>query len=260
MIGSLPMYDWPELREATDRWFSAIAEAAGYDLRLLRGGDHTAAWSAPDLILSQTCGYPFTHGFKGRLQLVGTPHYAAEGCEGPLYSSFVFARRKGPPAAFRGAVAAVNAPDSMSGMLALKAAFYGVAQDGLFFGQAIKTGGHLASLAALREGRAEVCAIDAVCVSLIRKHRPADLHGLFEIARTPLVPGLPYVTVAGDVMRLRQAMARVVADPALAATRERLLIDGFSVTSIADYDAIPALEQRIAAAGGLQLQLPGGTV
>ena len=125
MIASLPMYDWPELRWATDKWWGGIAQHLGVALGLTREADHMAAWRRDDLLFSQTCGYPITHEFRGALHLLATPHYAAAGCEGPNYASFVFARETAPIAMFRGGVAAINADDSMSGMLALRLAVGG---------------------------------------------------------------------------------------------------------------------------------------
>jgi ABC-type phosphate/phosphonate transport system substrate-binding protein len=253
MIASLPMYDWQELRAATDAWWNGLRKHLGSGPDLARRADHAALWSDPQLLFSQTCGYPFTHAFKGRLKLVATPHYGADGCEGPDYCSIVFAREPVPPAALRGARAAVNNPDSMSGMLALQLVFAAHAERGEFFGQVIETGSHVASLAAVRDGLADVCAIDAVCVALAKRWRPSLLAGLVEIARSPHAPGLPYVTIAGDVPRLRQALAAAFADPELAEARRALLLTGFSLLTEADYQRIPALEADMQRAGGLKL-------
>jgi hypothetical protein len=119
MIASLPMYDLPEIRWATDAWWRGLAKHIGIEGSLERGPDHFRPWRDHDLIFSQTCGYPLTHEFHGRLRLLATPHYAADGCAGPLYCSLILAREPIDPAALRGRVAAFNSPDSMSGMLAL---------------------------------------------------------------------------------------------------------------------------------------------
>src|SRR5436309_2979270 len=94
MIASLPMYDWPEVRAATDAWWSGISRYLGVHIPLRRAKDHASLWRGPDLLFSQTCGYPFTHELRGAVQLVATPHYRAVGCHGPAYSSFIFAREK----------------------------------------------------------------------------------------------------------------------------------------------------------------------
>jgi ABC-type phosphate/phosphonate transport system substrate-binding protein len=176
-----------------------------------------------------------------------------DGCDGAAYRSFIFARERLPLEAFRGATAAVNSPDSMSGMLALKLVFGPSAWDSHYFGRAIRTGGHLNSLLAVREGRADVCAIDAVCVGLARRYRPDCLGGLVEIARSPSVPGLPYVTRSGDIDFLREAIAGAFADPELREAREQLLLSGHSVLEPGAYDRIIDLELEMQKAGGLDL-------
>src|SRR5690606_24608272 len=60
---SLPMYDWPEIREATDQLWRAIRRQLadrGIDApaTLQRQGDPEAMWRDRVLLLSQTCGYP----------------------------------------------------------------------------------------------------------------------------------------------------------------------------------------------------------
>ncbi len=84
-------------------------------------------------LFSQACGYPFTHEFKDLLKYIATPHYAVPGCQGANYCSFIFARFDQPLDSFRGGIAAVNNPDSMSGMLALKLVFAPFATEGKFF-------------------------------------------------------------------------------------------------------------------------------
>jgi ABC-type phosphate/phosphonate transport system substrate-binding protein len=153
----------------------------------------------------------------------------------------------------RGGVAAVNTPDSMSGMLALKLVFAPLARDGVFFARAIETGGHLASLAAVQAGNADVCAVDSVCVAMARRHRPSALVGLVEVARSPMVPGLPWITRAGDPRAIREALGSAFADPALAAAREALLLRGFSDLPVSAYDRITDLEQAMETSGGLRL-------
>ena len=253
MTASLPMYDWPELRAATDVWWQAIALQVGSTEALVRCDNYAALWRRPDLLFSQTCGYPITHEFDGKLTLVATPHYGADGCAGPNYQSIIFARKQAPLEEFRSATAAVNSPDSMSGMLALKLVFAPLAKDGRFFGRAVATGGHTASLHAVRNGTADVCATDAICVALARRYRPDYLEGLVEIARSPMVPGLPYVTVSGDVAALRRALAAAFASPDLRETRDQLLLNGLSLLTRQGYQRIVERESAMERAGGLEL-------
>jgi ABC-type phosphate/phosphonate transport system substrate-binding protein len=254
MLATLPMYDFPEARPATEAFWQAIAQRLGVSVPLSQPEDWMEAWRRPDLLFSQTCGYPFTHEFAGKLKLVATPHYGAPGCDGPFYCSILLAREHRPLPEFRGTMAAFNANDSMSGMLALKLTFAPFAEDGRFFARAIETGGHLASLAALQKGQADVAAIDCVTVAYTRRYRPQALEGLVEVGRSPRVPGLPFVTIAGDIDKLHQALTDVFADESLAEIRKALLLDGFSLLTEDDFATIPRLEAEMEAGGGFFLQ------
>jgi ABC-type phosphate/phosphonate transport system substrate-binding protein len=257
MIATLPMYDWPEVAEATDTFWRALAQRLGVNHPLDRSIDYRDSWRRPDLVFSQTCGFPLSHEFRGILDYVATPHYAAEGCSGPNYSSFIFARENQPLEAFRNTTAAINTPDSMSGMLALKLVFQPLARERRFFGKAIMTGGHVNSLVAVRDGKADICAIDAVMVGLARRHRPELLQGLVPVANSPLVPSLPFVTRAGDPIKLRAALADVFLDPAFTNARNILLLNGFSILDTSAYDIIAAHETRMQGHGGITLPTPG---
>lgn len=246
MIASLPMYDLPELRPHTDRLWQALAAALGVSLSLSRGADWAGPWSQPDLLFSQTCGYPLTHGYRGMLTPVTTPHYDADGCVGPTYCSLIMARKPLALAELRGATAAINGWDSMSGMLALKTVFAPLSGAGGFFGKVMVSGSHVGSLAALQAGDADVCAIDCVTAALLRRNRPEAFDRLHEIARSQPVPGLPYVTVAGDVVALRRALDLVMGDTALAETRAALLLAGHTPLPLSAYDVILAREAALA--------------
>lgn len=263
---SLPMYDWPEVRDATDSWARGMARhlrAQGFaeaPLQLLRREDYAQAWQSSELMLSQCCGYPLVHFYASALTPVLTPHYAVEGCSGPAYSSLVFVRRADSIHALielRGRVSAINGRDSMSGMLALKLVFGPLADNGKFFSSMIETGGHAGSLAAVLRGEADVCAVDAVCVALARRYRPELLAGLTEIARSPLVPGLPYVTAGRrstqELVRMRQAIAAAFVDPELQPARDALFLSGCSPLDRSDYAIISALERNLESRGGLAL-------
>ena len=244
-VASLHMYDWPELREHTDKFWLGFQRHAGLNIELDRITPFDDAWRNPNLIFSQTCGYPFTHEFNGLLNYVATPHYICAGCYNATYSSFVFAREPKKIESFRGKTVAINSMDSMSGMLAFKLVIAPFVQKGEFFDRKIITGSHLNSLKAVREGIADVCAIDAVCVALAEKYRPQELEGLEIIAQSPMAPNLPYVTRARDPEHLRTALEKTFADPDLKIAREALLMCGFSNIGAGAYDRITKLEKNL---------------
>jgi ABC-type phosphate/phosphonate transport system substrate-binding protein len=253
MLASLPMYDLAEIREATDAFWSAVAQIYGVKGELTREADWTAAWRTSDLLLSQTCGYPFTHDFKDVLTYVATPHYNADGCNGPHYCSVVYARQAAPLDTFRNKVAAFNTRDSMSGMLALQLVFSPLATQGRFFDRAVETGGHFASLQAVQAGEADVCAVDCVTVAYARRYRPSALEGVCEVARSPAVPALPYVTRSGDAAGLYQALHETVRDRRYKDVCDTLLLNDVSRLSATHYDIILSKETEMRQSGGLLL-------
>ncbi|MGD9511076.1 MAG: phosphate/phosphite/phosphonate ABC transporter substrate-binding protein [Geminicoccaceae bacterium] len=252
------MYDLPTVRWATDALWRAIATAlaargvaapAGLDRR----AGYASAWREPGLLLSQTCGYPFVTGLRGEVWLVATPCYRAEGCVEADYRSVLLVREDDPADALadlRGRRVAYNALDSQSGHNALRAMVAPLARDGRFFAGRIATGAHAASMAAVADGEADLCAVDCVTWALLRRHEPERTHGLRAIGWTAAAPALPLITaVGGPVALLREALQAALADPENAPAREALLLDGFASRSDADYERILAMEREAIALG-----------
>jgi hypothetical protein len=166
MIASLPMYAFPRTEAAEARLWTGIRDRlrdAGIDApdTLTRDpGDLCAHWTDPGLILSQTCGRPYKAHLHGQVRLVGTPDYRLKGCPPGYYQSLVIARADDPRGdfhAFRTARFAFNDEGSQSGWAALAAEAPEV-----LHGPRVPTGSHRASTRAVREGRADFAAIDAV--------------------------------------------------------------------------------------------------
>ncbi|HMA15905.1 MAG TPA: PhnD/SsuA/transferrin family substrate-binding protein, partial [Kiloniellaceae bacterium] len=228
--------------------------------RLTRQGDHAALWTAPDLLFSQTCGYPLTHALAGRVTLVATPIYDCAGCGGGSYRSEIVVRADdaaGSLAALKGRRAAVNAADSQSGCNALRHAAMDLADEGRFFGGIVMTGSHRASLQAVAAGEADVCAVDCVTFALLKRTQPDLTRRLRVLAQTASAPALPYITrrdiPADDLQRLRAGLARACGEPRLSSVRAELLIAGVVVLPLSAYDRIPNMEAAAAAAGCLAL-------
>jgi ABC-type phosphate/phosphonate transport system substrate-binding protein len=262
LLASLPMYDLPELAAATDAWWQGLAAAFRAEglrdvpSRLDRGGDAAALWTSPELLFSQTCGYPLTHALAGKVTLVATPVYDCPGCAGGSYRSEIMLRADDPAedlGALRGRRAAVNAGDSQSGYSALRHAVTPLAQGGRFFAEVVESGSHRRSMQMVAEGQADVCAIDCVTYHLLKRCEPALVNRLRPLAATAEAPALPYITRRGiaddDLRRLRAGLRRAIADPALAASRAELLIADVVIKDLAAYDRIVELEKAAVAAG-----------
>lgn len=216
MIASLPMYDRPEMAGATDRFWALIRDrlrAAGHPApdALTRRGRIADHWTAPDLILSQTCGLPYRTGLHGRVTLVGTPDYALPGCRPGYYRSLLVARlddARNSPAAFQDAPLAYSDPDSQSGWAALA---NHAAELGLRLRPALRTGSHAASARAVVAGTADWAAIDAMTWRLLQRWEPCTA-SLRVIGATPPTPGLPLIAGPGaDAAALRAAIRGAIA-------------------------------------------------
>ena len=262
LIAALPMYDLPELEAANDRLWAAIAarlHAAGVIQapdELTRDAALDEIWSAPELLLSQTCGYPLVTALKGRVSLVATPCYRAPGCHGPFHRSAVIVRAADATAALsdlRGRRCAVNDMASNSGMNLLRAEIAEFAGATAFFSGVLVTGAHAASAEAVASGEADVAAIDCVTWAHLQRLRPATTQALRVLAWTRDSPGLPLITSSltdeATCASLRQALQDVARDPSLEAVRAELLLDGFDTLSTRHYDLVLQIERAAASRG-----------
>ncbi len=262
-LASLAMYrDPPVIAEATRAlWSDLAARLAAADLRnvplaLDETIAHDAAWLDPRLLLAQTCGYPFMAHLRGRVRLVATPVYRHPGCVGALDGSFVIVRADaavGTVADLRGGVAAINDWGSNSGMNLLRHALAPHAVDGRFLGAVAVSGSHRASIAMVAAGKADVAAIDCVTFGNLARFAPVAIDGVRILAETAKTPGLPLITrgTASDeeIALLRDALAELQRDPAMADLRDVLGLETFALLDAGDYAAVLALEREAAALG-----------
>lgn len=212
-------------------------------------------WRDDHLLLSQTCGYPLV-ALLPDVQLVGTFHSSAQGCEGLRYRSWLVARKADDRlmlSDFRGRRAVCNSNDSHSGYNSLRYVIAPLAQDGSFFSATLLSGSHRQSLAALRAGEADIAAIDCITWALLRRNFPEELAGLEIIGETPLCAALPLITSAKTdaetLEKLRSALAELTSDKRYQDLLAESLIGGFSVTERGFYDEVQAWEKQAAALG-----------
>jgi hypothetical protein len=89
------------------------------------------------------------------------------------------------------------------------------------------TGAHVASVAAVAGGHADLAAIDCVTWAHLKRWRPEATGKLRVLAWTAAMPGLPLITASGTPDETRRILAdvldEVAADPALADVRATLL-------------------------------------
>jgi ABC-type phosphate/phosphonate transport system substrate-binding protein len=249
-IAALPMYNVSPALAAD--WHAVLADVLRRvepSADIIEPDDLHAFWRRPDLLLSQTCGYPYVLGLNEYVQLIATPEFDAPGCEGVNYSSVIVTRSDAPfdsIEACRGARAAFNSVDSNSGYNALRHTVAPYARDGRFFNDTLETGSHLGSLRAVAENRADVAAIDCVTMAFAREAYPELTGRLREIRYTCSSPGLPLI--ASKQVSPEQADAlRAALDEALNAQPERarrLKLKGFSHLTAGHYDSIRQMENE----------------
>jgi ABC-type phosphate/phosphonate transport system substrate-binding protein len=261
LIAVLPMYDFPWTAAANGALWAAIsarlAEAGVQSpTRLTRGGELAVLWQHPALIFGQTCGYPYASGLKDAVTLIAAPEYSFPGCEGASHRSFIIRRASDPRCVlkeFRGAVAALNAHDSNTGMNLFRAMIAPIAGGAAFFSSIVVTGSHEASVAAVDNGQADLASIDCVSFALLERGRPELIERVAIVAESALSPGLPFIAAAcvpaPTIAAVRGALFAALADPALAEARATLGLRGARVATAADYDRVAELERGAAATG-----------
>ena len=250
------MYDLPEVRDATERWWGCIARALRRE-GLTPPRERTryrrieAAWSDPDMLMSQCCGYPLVRGYASQLLPVGTPCYSAPGCDGPDYSSVLVVSAAGDFTRLddlHDKTVAVNGKASHSGYNCLRGTVAPLAGGKPFFARVIESGSHLSSLELVVGGEADLACIDCVTYALLQRHRPGFVQATRTLGHTMHAPGLPYVTRAGTerstVEGIRRALRAALDDPFGADARTALLIYDISFLDASDYARIADIERQ----------------
>ena len=241
MIASLPMYDWPEIRAETNRFWALIRDhlrRAGIDApdHLDREKDLRQSWLSPDLLLSQTCGLPYRSELHEQVSLVGTlDHGLTDAPAGYYYSAIITRRDEALPlAAYASKRFACNGLESQSGFAAPQ---NHAQRSGFSFTDVCISGAHGESARAVAEGRADIAAIDAVTWRLIQSHLPELAAQLRVIERTLPTPGLPLIT-AQDPAPITAAVRAALADLPTE-DREALGLRGLALIPKSAYLAIP---------------------
>lgn len=173
--------------------------------------DLPVLWRHPGLLFAQACWGPMELGLAPCVEVIGQSNYSAfEGGQGILYSSAILMRRepghmaaapseKGrallPVALLRSRRLAFNGADSMSGYLAFERDLVSVGEGMAIFAEKVETGGHRASVKAVAEGRADVCAIDCRSWAMAKRFEHAA-GALVPVGWTAHRKGLPYILSA----------------------------------------------------------------
>jgi ABC-type phosphate/phosphonate transport system substrate-binding protein len=250
-LASLPWYDLAEVHNAHDGLWEALARrlrAAGLSRvpeRLERRMGYAQQWASGRLLLGQACGYDVAMGHASDLQIVATPRFDFEGCDGPHYRSFVVVRHDDPARTIsdlRGRRCVINTETSHSGMNVLRDLVTPLQRHGRFFSQVVVSGAHDKSVAAVASGAADVAAIDCISWGLLVRNRPEALARLRILCRTGPAPAPPFVTSvstpASEVAVLRTTLHDVLRAGSRGTTFEGLRLRGVTVLPPEAYEPI----------------------
>lgn len=239
MIACLPMYDWPEQRKAVDDYWQKIRhELKKADMvspeNLSRNKSEEQLWHDENLLLGQTCGYPFATSLKGKVQYVATPVYDVTGCTGPQYSSALvvhntstFDMKNLAQARF-----AYNSPASLSGYRCLSDL---VGNPVEFFAETKITGSHRLSARRVACQESDIAALDAVCLELLKKFEPETFSELKILSWTKHYPALPMITS----LTTKPAALEVLRDILMNLAPENCLyIEGYELLPSGQYEVL----------------------
>jgi ABC-type phosphate/phosphonate transport system substrate-binding protein len=251
----LLMYVAPEpIRAANERWIARILEQLGHTRLSADGLSLPELWLSPDLLLTQTCGYPLMTALRGQVRLVGRPRYELPDASAGNHCSLILSRADDPRqtlAQLRDSRGVINSEDSNSGMNLFRQRLAPLHQHGQFFASVGISGGHRESLRWLREHRADLAAIDSVTYAYLAQHAPHEVSALRVIARSALSPTLPFITVASatdeQIETLRHVMNQTLRElPDVAKT---LGLPEILPASTRDYQILLDYQKEAEAAG-----------
>lgn len=264
MQAALPMYFPP--RAALQAFWAALRGLLQADSRMAgvalpvaldAPADCHAQWLEPELLLSQACGYPLVTQLADKVQLVGTFAYDAPGVEGMDCRSQLLCRADDARASlqdFAVGTLAFNDTISQSGYNALRALVAtATTAPRPFFAATLQTGAHVRSIEAVRTGRADMAALDAVSWALWQSANPTLATALRVFGQTDAYPGLPLITslhtTPAVLAALRDNLQRIASDPAFAAVRAPLRISGFVASTLDDYQRCLSMQEQAFAKG-----------
>jgi ABC-type phosphate/phosphonate transport system substrate-binding protein len=243
------MYNLPEMRAVNARFWETLCgllvEAGLRDVPESFSFERLPVPEriGPEVLFSQTCGYPLETIFFGRAIRLGTPCYAMPGCDGPTHCG-LFIVPAGSTARelrdLRGGVFLFNSRHSNSGMNLPRRALADIADGRPFFAKVFETGSHPGNLDRIAHGEADATAVDNVTYAFWCRYRPGAARQVRVLAPTPPSPAIPFVTSAATppatVAILRDALTRLMREPHTAGARA-----GLTITDIVD---VPAAAYR----------------
>ncbi len=256
------MYDFAEISSATDQFWRALQKnlvTLGLNdvpALLVRPDDLQAFWSSHDLLIGQTCGYPFKTGLCGDARYVATPCYRTRFSTGPTHKSLIVVHHQSQIETIsdaRGKICAINMADSNTGMNLLRLEIAKLQPASPFFSRVYETLAHRNSMRAVANGEADMTAIDCVTFALVEQIDRTLCRQLKIIAETEATPALPFITSSETNEKtlsvLRDALHMTMKDPTQHTNLKTLMLEDIVVLPAQSYDRIIDIERQSIALG-----------
>lgn len=253
----LLMYVAPEpVQQANQQWLTGILSHLNLRRRHAGHLDLRSLWLSPQLLVTQTCGYPLMTQLRGQVRVIGRPCYELPHSSAGAHCSLLLTHADNPRSSladFYLSRGVINGHDSNSGMNLLRERLAPLQRDGRFFASVDISGAHRESLRWLREKRADLAAIDSVTYDYLARFAPNEIQGLRIVTHSAPSPTLPYIGPLSlsdaQVSQIREAM-----NLALPPVAETLGIQAVLPASEADYQVLLDYQQQAANLGYATLQ------
>jgi phosphonate transport system substrate-binding protein len=232
-------------------WLAARLGVGVHFVEGLPWHEQQAMLDAGEVDLAFICGLPYTRRAE-RLEALAAPVQAGARYGGrPVYFSDVVVRSASPYTRFeelRGARWAYNEPGSLSGYAVAQAHLAAIGAADGFFGRAVESGAHLASLRMVVAGEADAAAIDSTVLDLALRDEPglgASLRVVEALGPNP-APPLVAARSLPDALRtqIRAALGAAHQDEAGRRALALAAITRFAPVCDADYEPVRRLARQ----------------
>jgi ABC-type phosphate/phosphonate transport system substrate-binding protein len=239
MIAAFPMYDRPELAATWDHLWSLFREVYNdAPSQLTRDRDVWDIWQSPDLLLAQTCGFPYRSRLKDQVTLIAAPDHGIEEASAGHYRSVIVANKRFEGSeldSLQDATLAFNQPISQSGWAALWRHFE---EQGVRIGPRRQSGAHRDSARMVAQGDADYATLDIISWKLMRRYDDFT-SDLVVVDMTRPTPALPFISARyQDAGRIRNALQDAVQSLTFG-QREELFLHGLVTLPQSSYEAVP---------------------
>ncbi|SMP12721.1 phosphate/phosphite/phosphonate ABC transporter substrate-binding protein [Shimia sagamensis] len=239
MIAAFPMYDRPELAATWDHLWLLFCEAYGDGPRqLTRDRDVWDVWQSPDLLLAQTCGFPYRSRLKDKVALIGAPDHGIEEAPAGHYRSVIVASKRYEGAkldTLHDATLAFNEPLSQSGWAAIWRHFE---DNGFRIGPRQLSGAHRESARMVARGDADFAALDIISWKMMTRYDDFT-SDLIVVDMTRPTPALPFISARyQDAARIQNALQDGLQSLTFG-QREELFLHGLVHLPQSSYEAVP---------------------